>query len=138
MPARGRREAACEKRCEVQQREAAGEESLELAMRRVRDDALPENLEYADTGCGLWDRCLTCPLPRCRYDEPGGARQIFLRERDREIARLYRRDRLSADTLARRFGISRRSVFRSLRRAEGKRLPVRPAYPAGRQAGLAS
>lgn len=105
----------------MQRREAAGEESLPLAIRRVRDDALPENLEYADTGCGLWDRCLTCPLPRCRYDEPGGARQIFLRERDSEIARLYRRDRLSADALARRFGISRRSVFRSLRRAGGKR-----------------
>ena len=106
----------------MQGREVTGEESLALVMRRVRDDALPENLEYADTGCGLWDRCLTCPLPRCRYDEPGGARQIFLRERDREIARLYRRDRLSADTLARRFGISRRSVFRSLRRAGAKRL----------------
>lgn len=106
----------------MQRREVAGEEPLPLAIRRVRDDALPENLEYADTGCGLWDRCLTCPLPRCRYDEPGGARQIFLRERDREIARLYRRDHLSADELAHRFGISRRSVFRSLRRAGGKRL----------------
>jgi hypothetical protein len=106
----------------VQRWEAVAEESLPFPIRRVRDDALPENLEYADTGCGLWDRCLTCPLPRCRYDEPGGARQIFLRERDREIARLYRRDHLGADALARRFGISRRSVFRSLRRAQGKRL----------------
>ncbi len=106
----------------MQQREAAGQHPFSLPTRRVREDALPENLDYADTGCDLWDRCLTCPLPRCRYDEPGGARQIFLRERDVEINRLYRRDRVNVDTLARRFGISRRSVFRSLRRAAGKRL----------------
>ena len=101
----------------LQQREAFGEGCPLLAARRVREDALPENLEYADSGCDLWDHCLTCPLPRCRYDEPGGARQLFLRERDREIARLYRGDGVSIDVLARRFSISRRSVFRSLRRA---------------------
>jgi predicted DNA-binding protein (UPF0251 family) len=87
----------------------------------VREDALPENLDYADTGCEIADRCLACPLPRCRYDEPGGARQIFLRERDVEIARLYRGERVSVDALARRFRVSRRTVFRSLRRAARKR-----------------
>jgi AraC-like DNA-binding protein len=94
---------------------------LALPDRRVRDDALPENLEYPDTGCGLWERCLTCPLPRCRYDEPGGARQIFLRERDSEIARLRRGDGVSIDELAQRFGVSRRTVFRVLRRATRRR-----------------
>jgi transcriptional regulator of acetoin/glycerol metabolism len=101
----------------LQQCEAVEGGCLLLPARRVREDALPENLEYADSGCDLWDRCLTCPLPRCRYDEPGGARQLFLRERDQEIARLYRADGVRIDALARRFGISRRSVFRSLRRA---------------------
>jgi hypothetical protein len=76
----------------LEQREALDGGCLLLPTRRVREDALPENLDYADSGCDIWDRCLTCPLPRCRYDEPGGARQIFLRERDREVARLYRAD----------------------------------------------
>ena len=89
--------------------------------RRVRDDALPEHQEYADSGCALWDRCLTCPLPRCRHDEPGGARQIFLRERDSEIARLRRGDGVGIDELARRFGVSRRTVFRVLRRSTRRR-----------------
>jgi AraC-like DNA-binding protein len=119
-----------EQREALQQREPLGEGCLLLPARRVREDALPENLEYADGGCDLWDRCLTCPLPRCRYDEPGGARQLFLRERDREIVRLYRGDGVSIDALARRFGISRRSVFRSLRRARGSRPPVRQARRA--------
>jgi AraC-like DNA-binding protein len=108
------------------QPEAAGEEPLLLSSRRVRDDALPENQEYADSGCDIWERCLTCPLPRCRYDEPGGARQIFLRERDSEIARLRRGDGATIDELAQRFGVSRRTVFRVLRRA------TRPARRAGR------
>ena len=92
-----------------------------LGARRVRGDALPENQEYPDNGCGIWDRCLTCPLPRCRYDEPGGARPIFLRERAGEIARLRRGDGVGIDELARRFGVSRRTVFRVLRRTTRQR-----------------
>jgi DNA-binding CsgD family transcriptional regulator len=114
----------------LEQCEALDEGCLLLPVRRVREDALPENLDYADSGCDIWERCLTCPLPRCRYDEPGGARQLFLRERDREIARLYRGDGVRIDELARRFGISRRSVFRSLRRATSKRLAIRQAGQA--------
>jgi hypothetical protein len=103
------------------QPEAGGEEPLLLSTLRVRNDALPENQEYADSGCDLWRRCLTCPLPRCRYDEPGGARQIFLRERDSEIARLRRGDGVTIDELARRFRVSRRTVFRVLRRSPRER-----------------
>jgi len=103
------------------QPEALGGEPLPLPDRRVRDDALPEHQDYADSGCDIWDRCLTCPLPRCRHDEPGGARQIFLRERDSEIARLRRGDGAGIDELARRFGVSRRTVFRVLRRSTRRR-----------------
>ena len=41
--------------------------------RRPREDALPEHLHYRDGGCDLFAACLTCPLPHCRYDVPGGA-----------------------------------------------------------------
>ena len=44
------------------------------ALRRPRADALPEHTRYRDDGCDLFTSCLTCPLPRCRYDVPGGAR----------------------------------------------------------------
>ena len=83
---------------------------------RVRQDALPEFTRYRDEGCDLYASCLTCPLPRCRYDKPGGARAIFNSRRDREIVHLRRRQGLSVDTLARRYGVSRRTVFRILRR----------------------
>jgi hypothetical protein len=83
---------------------------------RVRQDALPEFTRYHDEGCDLYPSCLTCPLPRCRYDKPGGVRAIFNVRRDREILQLRRRQGLPVDTLARRYGVSRRTVFRILRR----------------------
>lgn len=85
--------------------------------RLVRKDALPEHTEYADTGCDMHPSCLACPLVRCRFDEPGGMRKMISRERDRLIIRLQQEQRLPAHVLARRFGISRRTVFRVLKRA---------------------
>ncbi|MGQ9572786.1 MAG: hypothetical protein ACUVV3_06330 [Dehalococcoidia bacterium] len=84
--------------------------------RRVREDALPEFTRYRDEGCDLYSSCLTCPLPRCRYDAPGGFRAIFNLRRDEEILHLRRGQGLSVDMLARRYGVSRRTVFRILQR----------------------
>ena len=85
---------------------------------RVRADALPEFTRYRDEGCDFHPSCLTCPLPRCRYDEPGGVRALLNLGRDREILHLRRRQGLAVDTLARRYGVSRRTVFRILQRGK--------------------
>ncbi len=82
--------------------------------RRPREDALPEHLEYRDAGCDLFAACLTCPLPRCRYDEPGGARAMLNRVRDQDIRRLRIEAHLPVDEIATRFRVSRRTVFRAL------------------------
>lgn len=94
-----------------------------LPLRRVREDALPEHTRYRDDGCDVHPHCLTCPLPRCRYDEPGGVRALLNAYRDRQIVGL-RRDGLTVDELARRFRISRRTVFRVLGKNNGK--PPKP------------
>ena len=83
--------------------------------RRARSDALPENTRYVDTGCEVHSSCLTCPLVRCRYDEPGGARRLISRGRDRSIVALRRRG-MGFEEIASRFGVSRRTVFRALAR----------------------
>jgi hypothetical protein len=82
----------------------------------VRYDALPENIRYRDEGCDLSPSCLNCRLPVCRYDHPAGTRRLRTLGRDEEIVRLRRRERLPIDALARRFHVSRRTVFRILRR----------------------
>lgn len=86
--------------------------------RRPKPDALPEGHRYVDNGCDLWEHCLTCPLPRCRYDgRQVPRRQIAMLRRDREIARLRRRERgITTKEIARRLGVSHTTVVRSLRR----------------------
>ncbi len=81
-----------------------------------RSDALPEYVDYADTGCDLYPSCLRCPLPRCRYDTNGGATAILREGRDRSILRAATHDGMSVDELARMFGLSRRTIFRVLER----------------------
>ncbi len=80
----------------------------------VRQDALPEHTEYRDTGCELSESCLRCPLARCKYDAPGGARRMTTEARDREIALLRRKYRAPVRMLAQTYGLSRRSIFRIL------------------------
>ena len=89
-------------------------ELLESPIRlRVRADALPEHTRYRDDGCDIHPHCLTCPLPRCRYDAPGGLRALLNARRDRQIVEM-RLMGVPVDDLAWRFGVSRRTVFRIL------------------------
>lgn len=78
---------------------------------RVRADSLPEFTRYRDDGCDVSESCFTCPLPRCRYEEPGGLRSLLNEQRDRQIIQL-RLKGVPVDALADHFGISRRTVFR--------------------------
>ena len=86
--------------------------------RKVRMDALPEHLEYRDSGCDLAPDCLRCPLVRCRHDQPGGARALFQSSRDKAVL-LRREEGVGIDALAHEFTLSRRSVFRILAKGRG-------------------
>ncbi len=106
-------------------RRRAGEAPYE----RVRSDALPEHTRYRDDGCDIHPHCLTCPLPRCRYDEPGGLRGLLNSYRDRQIVEM-RLSGAPVEELAERFGVSRRTIFRILemnQRNAKPRLEVRCA-----------
>ena len=80
---------------------------------RVRGDSLPEVTRYRDDGCDIHPQCLTCPLPRCRYEDPGGLKGLLNGMRDREIVRLKARG-MPVEDIADEFGVSRRTVFRVL------------------------
>ncbi|MDZ4278856.1 MAG: helix-turn-helix domain-containing protein [Dehalococcoidia bacterium] len=87
--------------------------------RKVRADALPEHLDYRDGGCDLAPSCLRCPLERCRYDAPGGARRLLQAPRD-DALRRRREEGIAIDALAAEFSVSRRSVFRILARGRAR------------------
>lgn len=82
-----------------------------------RIDALPEYTDYQDTGCDLYPSCLSCPLPKCRYEDPGGAAAMLRTGRDANIVRLSDEHGMTVDRLAEMFGLSRRTIFRVLRAA---------------------
>ncbi len=95
---------------------------------RVRGDTLPEETRYRDDGCDIHPNCLTCPLPRCRYEEPGGLRGLINDYRDRQIVAL-REQGMEVPELSEQFDVSRRTVFRiignaSHRRRSQRRMPV--------------
>ncbi len=88
--------------------------------RQPRRDALPEHTNYHDSGCDLHPSCLSCPLVRCRYDEPGSARRLLSGDRDNEVLAMQRTGGRSIEMIARQVGVSRRTVFRILARARSE------------------
>lgn len=76
----------------------------------------------ADTGCDLFEHCLTCPLPFCRYDKPGWVQEKARQERREGVLRM-RILGTPISEIADAFAISPRTVNRYLSpRAE---LPTR-------------
>ena len=82
-----------------------------IELRRVRSNTLPENTTYRDDGCDIHSRCLTCPLLVCRYDVPGGKRELLNIYRDQLIASL-RHSGNTVPVVAKILGVSRRTVVR--------------------------
>ena len=79
---------------------------------------------YPDHGCDLHPSCLSCPLPRCRYDEPGWLRRGKQGDRDARIVEARGAGRPVKDVAA-RFGVSQRTVHRVL--AAGRGAPASAA-----------
>lgn len=90
------------------------------------EDLLPEHTRYRDDGCHIHPHCLTCPLARCIYDEPDGGRAMTKGLRNNEI-RTLRAQGVGLGQLAKRFGVSKRTIYRALRH--------RPELAEGRRAG---
>ena len=78
----------------------------------VRSDTLPEYSNYIDNGCDLFDSCLNCPLPRCRYDDPGWIQKEKIEERDMKIYR-KRKEGSSIKILAKEYNLSTRTIHRA-------------------------
>ena len=98
--------------------------------RRGDFDTLPELTAYRDEGCEVSPTCLECPLPRCKYDDPDWYRRLRLASRDARVLEALRTGRGRPAELARRFGVSLRTVQRIMKRARAS--PPRSPSPARR------
>jgi hypothetical protein len=83
----------------------------ELPAGATGPDRPPELTHYRDEGCRFWHACLSCPFPRCLYEEPRGPARALNAYRDGEVRRMFAAGR-SAIEIAEHFGLARRSVYR--------------------------
>ena len=79
-------------------------------------DLLPEYFPYRDDGCDVSASCLACPLPQCKYDDPGRFHRERRAHRDRQVLEARRRDGATVLELSKRFHISLRTVHRIMAR----------------------
>ncbi|GEM_PF-781021 len=105
-------------------------------------DRVPELTHYHDTGCRVSPACLCCPLEHCVHDHPEAGGGSQRQARDAEIYRSYRQQGSDIAAIARRFGVSRRTIHRAVARArtEGGREDMAAGRPQGEPAsgGLAA
>jgi hypothetical protein len=91
-------------------------------IRLVRADTLPENINYRDDGCEVSFSCLVCPLPICKFDDPGWLQRETRQSRDEAMITARRLETLSVAQIAERFEVSTRTVHRVLKQErEGTR-----------------
>ncbi len=82
-------------------------------------DLLPDEVDWKDRGCVLFPSCLSCPLPRCIEEVSRGRQRLRMSARARHMVELSAAGKSTRD-IARLFGVSARTVQRSLERSKVK------------------
>ena len=78
-------------------------------------DARPEFFTYTDDGCEYSPSCLSCPLPACKYDYPGGALGMsFDIKRENMAAAAAYATREGPAAAAVMFSVSERTIYRAI------------------------
>ena len=78
-----------------------------------------EGYVYVDEGCNLHSPCLTCPLPRCQFDEwprrPGPKPKLVVEKPDNTARDAAMRERRKAGVpigdIAKEFGVTKVRVY---------------------------
>ena len=79
-------------------------------------DTRPEFVSYRDDGCEVSPSCLRCPLPQCKYDDPGFLTRLRREQRDKDVVGLLKQG-ASMRQAAEESGLTERTVFRIRKRA---------------------
>jgi hypothetical protein len=77
----------------------------------------PLSYVYPDTGCAAAPSCLSCPLARCKYDDPIWFRRQQQQTRDLGMATTMRLEGLTVEAAAERFSVTVRTIYRIQARA---------------------
>ncbi len=84
-------------------------------MRKYKKETLRHYSIPPDRGCEVAPKCLECPLPQCKHDDPlGYVRQLRLDKDARMLEEIEQRG-LSVDEAAQAFRITPRGLSSGLR-----------------------
>ena len=84
----------------------------------TRGNEAPNSNYYKDEGCKISPSCLTCPLPQCKYDDPISFQRDRRLAKDFEMWNTIRSESLTTDEAAERFSVTKRTIFRIIRRCQ--------------------
>jgi hypothetical protein len=108
------------KRSAITQEEKSDQEFTQR-QKMEEPDLLPEFCHYKDEGCELAESCLECPFPVCIYDQRRDRFKSGINQRNKEMRRCYSEEKMSLPDLVKRFGVSLRTVQRTLAAIRNKR-----------------
>ena len=74
--------------------------------------------QLMDDGCEVSRSCLKCPLPQCKYDDPNGYRIFKQKQKDQEWFKIVNEEGLSNQQAADRFGVTPRTMNRTIHRIQ--------------------
>jgi hypothetical protein len=74
---------------------------------------------YKDEGCEAFSSCLSCPLPECLEEKPGGRQKWLKDRRNKEAWGYYQKGKSTAE-IANLMGLSQRTVQRIVRSKKGE------------------
>ncbi len=78
---------------------------------------IPKERTPPDRGCEVSPKCIDCPLPTCKYDNPADYKTEKRKARHALIAQAVETEKLTKIEAAERFQCTPRSVFRIMQRS---------------------
>ena len=77
-----------------------------------------DNINHQDSGCEVSPSCLSCPLPKCKYDDPVWYQQYQQAQVDLRVMETIRAEGLTVKQAAARFSVTSRTIFRIMSRCQ--------------------
>lgn len=82
-------------------------------------NAIEPHYNRSEDGCSASPTCLTCPLPKCRYELAQGQQRVALTQQRDSMIRKVRKKGASIATIAAAASLSERTIHRILFRGKG-------------------
>ena len=108
---------------EIQQREGDIVATKLYGLTITQGTDATEFKHWKDVGCTeVSPSCLTCPLPKCKHDDPYAHKRIQVRLKYQMWMNTMETEGVSVDAMAKKVNVTPRSIFRAISTIKRERL----------------